>query len=111
MEDTRKKLRPATAGASKDRNRGSLNSFLDPSMTAKVYGEKKKIDSKETTRKGSDLSKSLSSSKKLYRPKSATATLDIKEETIKLECARQFDDHWYLEDCDRFKTSANHIVR
>jgi Ran GTPase-activating protein (RanGAP) involved in mRNA processing and transport len=104
MNEKERQRRPRTSG----RSRGSLSSFLDGNITNRIYGEKK--PGEKLSPKGST-SPSFTLSKRLTRPVSAATTFCIKEDKLRDECTRQFVDHWYLTDKDRFITSANHIVR
>lgn len=104
MNEKERQRRPRTSG----RSRGSLSSFLDGNITNRIYGEKRPEE--KLSPKGST-SPSFTLSKRLTHSVSAATTFCIKEDKLRDECTRQFVDHWYLTDKDRFITSANHIVR
>lgn len=112
----KRKKRPSTAtSARKEKNRGSLSNFLDKELTSKIYGSHRANNDGNRYYDTFEVPLSPKSqreqSRKMIRPVSATGRVEVTEKKIREECVKSFTGHWYLEDCDRFKTSSNHFVR
>lgn len=105
------KKRPATASHVKsgavERNRGSLASFFDTKITKKVYGD---VSMNVEPRSVRGFSPTRASTRSL-RATISHGQLQLDEKTLQDHCDTGFREHWYLQDTDRFQTTANHLEK